>query len=124
MCDNPTFDINKPVGIFNEHGYPIAYHSLPKVFIKRGGSIISPYLLLKHGALIRKLVAGFRRAGVSSSDCVCCILSIIFNYPIVVLGIIGAGGIFTGTNPPTLLSSLSTMSKVRKPVSSYQNPRL
>lgn len=50
-------------------------------------------------SLIRQLVAGFRSAGIKHGDTV---LIHSFNnlyYPILVLGIIGAGGVFTGTNP-------------------------
>lgn len=80
MCDNPTFDINKPV------------------FINAADQSQS-ISAAQAWALIRKLVAGFRRAGFQAGDCVCLHSFNNIYYPIVVLGIIGAGGIFTGTNP-------------------------
>src|ERR1700710_2054379 len=49
--------------------------------------------------LIRALVKGFERYGISSGDCV---LVNAFNdiyYPVVYFGIIGAGAVFTGVNP-------------------------
>ncbi|KAF2741390.1 acetyl-CoA synthetase-like protein [Polyplosphaeria fusca] len=55
---------------------------------------------------IRKLIAGFRRAGLKQGDTV---LIHSFNniyYPIIVLGIIGFGGVFTGTNPSYTTSEL------------------
>jgi acyl-CoA synthetase (AMP-forming)/AMP-acid ligase II len=55
--------------------------------------------------LIRKLVAGFQNAGLQRGDCV---LIHSFNdiyYPILVLGIIAAGGIYSGTNPSYTVSS-------------------
>ncbi|KAL1611795.1 hypothetical protein SLS60_000015 [Paraconiothyrium brasiliense] len=50
-------------------------------------------------SLVRQLIAGFRKAGLKPGDAV---LIHSFNsifYPIIVLGIIGAGCIYTGTNP-------------------------
>lgn len=49
--------------------------------------------------IIRKLVAGFHAAGLKEGDCVCIHSFNDIYYPILVLGIIAAGGIFTGTNP-------------------------
>ena len=49
--------------------------------------------------MIRQLVAGFQHAGVRPGDTV---LVHSFNsiyYPILVLGIIGCGAIYTGSNP-------------------------
>ena len=44
-------------------------------------------------------MAGLHAAGLSKGDCVClCSFNDIY-YPIIVLGIIAAGGVFTGTNP-------------------------
>lgn len=45
------------------------------------------------------MVAGLHAAGLSKGDCVCLSSFNDIYYPIVVLGIIAAGGIFTGTNP-------------------------
>lgn len=49
--------------------------------------------------LIRKLVAGLQAAGLSKGDCVCLSSFNDIYYPIIVLGIIAAGGVFTGSNP-------------------------
>ncbi|KAF1992457.1 amp dependent CoA ligase [Aulographum hederae CBS 113979] len=48
---------------------------------------------------IRKLIAGFRKAGLQPGDCVLIHSMNDIFYPLLVLGIIGAGGIFAGTNP-------------------------
>ncbi|KAJ5807954.1 AMP-dependent synthetase/ligase [Penicillium riverlandense] len=50
-------------------------------------------------SLIRKLVAGLRAAGLQRGDCVLIHSFNDINYSILVLAIIGAGGIFTGSNP-------------------------
>ncbi|KAK3111429.1 hypothetical protein LTR53_013338 [Teratosphaeriaceae sp. CCFEE 6253] len=49
--------------------------------------------------LIRKLVAGFRNAGLQKGDCVCIHAFNNLHYPILVQSIIGAGGTFLRTNP-------------------------
>ncbi|CAI7629089.1 hypothetical protein N7533_008242 [Penicillium manginii] len=49
--------------------------------------------------LIRRLIAGFRAAGLRQGDCVLIHSFNDINYSILVLAIIGAGGIFTGSNP-------------------------
>lgn len=49
--------------------------------------------------LVRKLVAGFHAAGLKKGDCVCLHSFNDIYYPIIFLGIIAAGGIFSGTNP-------------------------
>ncbi|KAK5118953.1 hypothetical protein LTR62_000164 [Meristemomyces frigidus] len=49
--------------------------------------------------LIRKLIAVFRHLGLQKDDCVCIHSCNSVHYPILVLGIIGAGGVFFGTNP-------------------------
>ncbi|KAJ5934087.1 hypothetical protein N7466_003634 [Penicillium verhagenii] len=48
---------------------------------------------------IRKLIAGLRAAGLRRGDCVLIHSFNDINYSILVLAIIGAGGIFTGSNP-------------------------
>ncbi|EMC99102.1 hypothetical protein BAUCODRAFT_154775 [Baudoinia panamericana UAMH 10762] len=50
-------------------------------------------------SLIRKLVAGFQHAGLQPGDCVCIHAFNNLYYPILVQGIIGAGGVWVGTNP-------------------------
>ncbi|KAL2399759.1 Phenylacetyl-CoA ligase epaB [Exophiala dermatitidis] len=49
--------------------------------------------------IIRKLIAGFRAAGVAKGDCVCIHSFNDIYYSMLFLGIVGAGGIFAGTNP-------------------------
>ncbi|KAK4503611.1 hypothetical protein PRZ48_004526 [Zasmidium cellare] len=48
---------------------------------------------------IRKLIAGWRAIGLKKGDCVCIHSFNHLFYPILVQSIIGAGGIFLGTNP-------------------------
>ena len=50
-------------------------------------------------SLVRKLCAGFRKAGLKKGDCVTIHAFNSIYYPILVLGIIAFGGIFAGTNP-------------------------
>ncbi|OOQ89559.1 putative AMP-binding enzyme [Penicillium brasilianum] len=49
--------------------------------------------------LIRQLIAGLRASGVRPGDCVLIHSFNDINYSILVLAIIGAGGVFTGSNP-------------------------
>ncbi|THW73602.1 acetyl-CoA synthetase-like protein [Aureobasidium pullulans] len=49
--------------------------------------------------LVRTLIAGFRHAGLKAGDCVCIHTFNFIHYPILVQAIIGAGGVFVGTNP-------------------------
>ena len=49
--------------------------------------------------LIRKLIAGLRKAGLQRGDCVCIHSFNDILYPVIVLAIIGAGGVWAGTNP-------------------------
>ncbi|KAJ5219454.1 uncharacterized protein N7498_001553 [Penicillium cinerascens] len=49
--------------------------------------------------LIRLLIAGLRASGLRSGDCVLIHSFNDINYSILVLAIIGAGGVFTGSNP-------------------------
>lgn len=49
--------------------------------------------------IIRKLVAGFQNAGLQPQDCVCLHSFNDIYYSMLFLGIIAAGGIFSGTNP-------------------------
>ena len=59
--------------------------------------------------VLRKLVAGLRRWGVrpEQKDVVCLHAFNDIMYPMLSLGIIGAGGIFTGTNPSSTSSELA-----------------
>ncbi|CAG7939539.1 unnamed protein product [Penicillium olsonii] len=49
--------------------------------------------------LIRQIIAGLRAAGLQQGDCVLIHSFNDINYSILVLAIIGAGGVFTGSNP-------------------------
>jgi 4-coumarate--CoA ligase len=49
--------------------------------------------------MVRKLVAGFRAAGLQPGDCVSIASFNDIMYPMLVLGLVGAGGIFSGSNP-------------------------
>ncbi|KAF2732344.1 acetyl-CoA synthetase-like protein [Polyplosphaeria fusca] len=49
--------------------------------------------------LVRKLVAGFRKAGMKQGDCFSITSFNDIMYPMVFLGGVGAGGVFSGTNP-------------------------
>lgn len=57
--------------------------------------------------IIRKLVAGLRKWGLQPEEAVCLHAFNDIMYPLTVLGIIGAGGIFTGTNPSYTTMELS-----------------
>lgn len=48
---------------------------------------------------MRKLVAGFRKAGMKKGDCFAITSFNDIMYPMVFLGGVGAGGVFSGTNP-------------------------
>lgn len=65
-------------------------------------------------SLIRKLVAGFRAAGLQKGDCVCLHAFNNLYYPILVQGIVGAGGCFVGTNPSYTPFELHHALKVSK----------
>ncbi|OCL09846.1 AMP-binding enzyme [Glonium stellatum] len=80
ICDGFNYDINKPVFIN-------AADKSQSISAAQAWSIIC------------KLVAGFKSAGLQAGDCVCLHSFNNIYYPVIVLGIIGAGGIFTGTNP-------------------------
>jgi 4-coumarate--CoA ligase len=65
-------------------------------------------------SLVRKLVAGFQNAGMEKGDT---ILVHSFNsiyYPILILSIIGAGYVFTGTNPFYTQTELNHAIKIAK----------
>ncbi|KAH7409888.1 hypothetical protein DE146DRAFT_751616 [Phaeosphaeria sp. MPI-PUGE-AT-0046c] len=50
-------------------------------------------------SLVRKIVAGFRKAGLKKGDCFAITSFNDIMYPMVFLGGVGAGGVFSGTNP-------------------------
>ncbi|KAJ8118894.1 hypothetical protein OPT61_g222 [Boeremia exigua] len=81
MYDEPQFD-----------------HELPEIYIDAYDATNS-ISAAQAKVMIRQLIAGFRHAGVQKGDTV---LVHAFNsiyYPILVLGIIGCGAIYTGSNP-------------------------
>ena len=50
-------------------------------------------------SMVRRLVAGFRAAGLQPGDCVSIASFNDIMYPMLFLGLVGAGGIFSGSNP-------------------------
>ncbi|KAF2029185.1 acetyl-CoA synthetase-like protein [Setomelanomma holmii] len=50
-------------------------------------------------SIVRKLIAGFRKAGLKDGDCFAITSFNDIMYPMVFLGGVGAGGVFSGTNP-------------------------
>ncbi|KAK8218025.1 4-coumarate-CoA ligase-like protein [Phyllosticta capitalensis] len=78
--DKPQYDLDKPV--FIDAAKPSRTISARQA---RG--------------LIEKLIAGFKAAGVKRGECVCMHAFNDICYSMAFLGIIGAGGVFAGTNP-------------------------
>ncbi|KAF2193159.1 acetyl-CoA synthetase-like protein [Zopfia rhizophila CBS 207.26] len=78
--DSPQYDLDKPV-------YIDAANPQRTISARQGRS------------LIRKLAAGLRKQGLKKGDCVVVASFNDLYYPILALGIIAAGGVFTGTNP-------------------------
>lgn len=78
--DNPYYDLDNPV-------YIDAVKPERSISGREGRS------------LVRKLVAGLRNAGLKPGDCVVVASFNDLYCPIIVLGIIAAGGVYTGTNP-------------------------
>jgi acyl-CoA synthetase (AMP-forming)/AMP-acid ligase II len=64
--------------------------------------------------LIRQLIAGFRAAGVQQGDCIGIHSFNDILYPIIVLGIIGAGAVYAGTNPAYTEYELNHHIKIAK----------
>lgn len=48
---------------------------------------------------VRRLIAGLRAIGLETGDCACISSFNHIAYPILFLGLVGAGGVFTGVNP-------------------------
>jgi 4-coumarate--CoA ligase len=66
-------------------------------------------------SLIRKLIAGFRAAGLKPGDAVCVHAFNSILYPILYFGIIGAGGVFVGSNPAYKTLELSHLLSITEP---------
>ncbi|KAI4719802.1 acetyl-CoA synthetase-like protein [Aureobasidium sp. EXF-10727] len=66
-------------------------------------------------SLIRKLVAGFRAAGLEPGDVVCVHAFNHILYPILYYGIIGAGGVFVGSNPAYKTLELNHLLSITEP---------
>ncbi|OXV05486.1 hypothetical protein Egran_06746 [Elaphomyces granulatus] len=78
--DNPRYDQNLPVFVdTNDPNRSISFKQAHRT--------------------VRQLIAGFRAKGLEKGDCVSIHSFNDIYYPILVLGIIGAGGVYTGTNP-------------------------
>ncbi|KAJ5483836.1 Phenylacetyl-CoA ligase epaB [Penicillium diatomitis] len=80
IFDSPQYDQNKPI-------YVDAHRPTRSISCNQA----------RH--LIRQLIAGLRAAGLRRGDCVLIHSFNDINYSILVLAIIGAGGVFTGSNP-------------------------
>ena len=65
-------------------------------------------------SMIRKLVAGFRSIGVQEGDCVCINSFNDIHYPLFFLGVVAAGGVFTGVNPAYTPYELAHTLKIAK----------
>jgi 4-coumarate--CoA ligase len=80
-------------------------------------SASSPGITLSHTqslSLIQHLIAGLRHASLQPGDCVCIHSFNSVTYPILVLTIIGAGGVFAGTNPSYTPHELTHTLKISK----------
>lgn len=67
-------------------------------------------------SMIRKLIAGLRSIGLQQGDCACINSFNDIHYPILFLGLVGAGGVFSGVNPaytPTELAHTLKIAKVK-----------
>jgi acyl-CoA synthetase (AMP-forming)/AMP-acid ligase II len=80
MFDHPQYSIDKPI-------YIDASNPSRSISCRQGK------------VLTKRLAAGFRKAGLKKGDCVCMHAFNDIYYPMVFLGIVAAGGVFTGTNP-------------------------
>ncbi|KAF2102466.1 acetyl-CoA synthetase-like protein [Rhizodiscina lignyota] len=85
VFDHTTYDLDKPVRSMAI--YIDAENTSRTLSCRQGKSIV------------RKLIAGFRKAGLKKGDCVCITSFNDIMYSMGFLGIIGAGGIFSGFNP-------------------------
>lgn len=68
----------------------------------------------KAKTVIRQLVAGFRAKGLQKGDCVCIHSFNDIQYPLFFLGVVGAGGVFAGTNPAYTPDELAHTIKTAK----------
>ncbi|KEQ63309.1 acetyl-CoA synthetase-like protein [Aureobasidium melanogenum CBS 110374] len=66
-------------------------------------------------SLIRKLIAGFRMAGLEAGDTVCVHAFNSILYPLLYFGIIGAGGTFVGSNPAYKSLEIRHLLSITKP---------
>ncbi|KAF1809386.1 AMP-binding enzyme [Eremomyces bilateralis CBS 781.70] len=80
MFDNPQYDVDMPIYIDAANPQNSISNRQAKL-------------------MIRKMAAGFKKAGLQKGDVVCVHSFNDIYYPIAFLGIIAAGGIFAGTNP-------------------------
>ena len=65
--------------------------------------------------MTRKLIAGFKAAGLESGDVVCVHAFNSILYPILYYGIIGAGGVFVGSNPAYKALELEHLVSITEP---------
>lgn len=95
IFDNPSYNEDKPIYI-DVHN--------PSRFLS----------LRKARQAIRRLIAGFRAAGVQPGDCVAIHSFNDILYPMLVLAIAGVGGVYTGTNPSYTAAEISHHIKASK----------
>lgn len=74
--------------------------------------------------LIRKLIAGLRALGFQKGDCACINSFNDIHYPMVFLGLVGAGGIFSGVNPGYTPHELAHTLKIAKVKFVFVQPAL
>ncbi|KAJ5162644.1 AMP-binding enzyme [Penicillium coprophilum] len=95
IFDEPTYDVDKPVYFDPSNSSRYISHNQAKT-------------------LIRKLVAGFKKAGLEKGDCVNLHSYNDIYYPILFLAIIASGGVFAGSNPSYKAFELSHHMKIAK----------
>ncbi|KAG9583303.1 acetyl-CoA synthetase-like protein, partial [Aureobasidium melanogenum] len=66
-------------------------------------------------SLVRKLIAGFRAAGLKAGDTVCVHAFNSILYPLLYFGIIGSGGVFVGSNPAYKNLEMRHLLSITKP---------
>ncbi|KAH8699235.1 hypothetical protein BGW36DRAFT_293241 [Talaromyces proteolyticus] len=95
IFDNPNYDQDKPIYIdVHSTSRSISCNQARKI--------------------VRQLIAGLRAAGVQQGDCIAIHSFNDIYYCMLVLAIIGAGGVFTGTNPSYTAAELAHHIKTSK----------
>ncbi|KAI8711051.1 hypothetical protein NCS52_01480400 [Fusarium sp. LHS14.1] len=92
---NPQYDVHQPVFIDPAN---------PETSLSHAQSV----------SLIRRLIAGLKSAGLKPGDVVCIHSFNTIFVPVICLAVIGAGGIFVGTNPSYMEHELTNVLRVSK----------